>query len=217
MDFERLLQLVGDEPVFETALLLAGNINPDAVRLQLTRWTHNGRIFQLRRGLYALAPPYQKTPPHPFLIANRLQPASYVSGASALAYDGLIPDVVHVTISMTTGRPQRRLTPLGVFDYRRIQPRLLRGYRQVELSPAGQPEQPAFVAKPEKALLDLVYLTPGGDRPEFLDSLRLQNLHLVNLDELRSQAEAFDLPKLRRAAAVIARQAAAEVQEYKPL
>ncbi len=94
MEFERLLQLVGDEPIFETALLLAGKVKPDSARLQLSRWTKNGRIYQLRRGLYAIAPPYQKVKPHPFLIANRLQRASYVSAQSALAFYGLIPEVV---------------------------------------------------------------------------------------------------------------------------
>lgn len=63
MEFERLLELVGDEPVFETALLLAGKVNPDIIRLQLTRWTKSGRLLQLRRGLYAIAPPYQKVKP----------------------------------------------------------------------------------------------------------------------------------------------------------
>ena len=60
MEYEKLLELVGDVPVFESALLLAGKVNPENVRLQLTRWTKSGRIYQLRRSLYAIAPPYQK-------------------------------------------------------------------------------------------------------------------------------------------------------------
>jgi len=107
MEFERLLELIGDEPVFETALLLAGKVNPDIVHLQLSRWTKSGRVYQLRRGLYAIAPPYQKVKPHPFLIANRMQRASYVSGQSALAFYGLIPDTVQIALSITTGRPAR--------------------------------------------------------------------------------------------------------------
>ena len=63
MEFERLLELVGDEPIFETSLLLAGNVKPNAIRLQISRWTRSGRLYQLRRGLYAIAPPYQKTKP----------------------------------------------------------------------------------------------------------------------------------------------------------
>ena len=60
MEFARLLEIVGDEPVFETGLLLAGDVAPTAVRRQLSRWTKAGRLYQLRRGLYALAPPFQK-------------------------------------------------------------------------------------------------------------------------------------------------------------
>ena len=94
MKFTSLLDIVGDEPVFETGLLLAGAIDPGNVRRQLSRWTKAGHLYQLRRGLYALAPPFQKVKPHPFVVANRLMPASYVSLQSALRHYGLIPDIV---------------------------------------------------------------------------------------------------------------------------
>jgi len=117
MKFEALLQIVEDEPVFETGFLLAGDVDPADVRRQLSRWVKGGRLLQLRRGLYALAPPYRKVKPHPFLVANRLVPGSYVSLQSALAYHGLIPEHVPVTTSVTTGRPQRQESPLGSFVY----------------------------------------------------------------------------------------------------
>lgn len=217
MEFERLLELVGDEPVFETALLLAGNVNPDSVRLQLTRWTNSGRVYQLRRSLYAVAPPYQKVKPYPFLIANRMQRASYVSGHSALSFYGLIPDIVQTTFSVTAGRPERLETPLGVFEFRHVKPELLRGYRTTALHSLKTPEQQALVATPEKALLDLVYLQPGGDQPAYLRELRLQNLERLDLDALRRQAETFDTPKLRRAVNAIIRLAQSETQEYEML
>ena len=40
-------------------------------------------------------------------------------------------------------------------------------------------------ATPEKALLDLVHLTPGADSPAYLRELRLQNLERLDLGELR--------------------------------
>lgn len=212
-----MLELVGDEPVFETALLLAGKINPDIVRLQLTRWTNNGRVYQLRRGLYAIAPPYQKVKPHPFLIANHMQRASYVSGQSALAFYGLIPDIVHITLSATTGRPERLETPLGVFEFRHVKPELLRGYRMTALHGPKLFEQQALVATPEKALLDLVYLQHGGDQPAYLRELRLQNLEQLDLDELRRQAEIFNSPKLRRAVNVIIDLTQSDIREYEIL
>ena len=74
--------------MFETGLLLAGYVNPSDMRRQLVRWTQAGRLHQLRRGLYALAPPYRRTA----LVANRLVRGSHVSGLSALAHAGVIPE-----------------------------------------------------------------------------------------------------------------------------
>ena len=120
MTFEKLLTIVGAEPVFETGLLLSGDLDPADVRRQLSRWTARGRVHQLRRGLYALAPPYAKTRPHPFLVANLLVRGSYVSLQSALAHHGLIPEHVPVTTSVTTGRPGPRSNSFGRFEYRHL-------------------------------------------------------------------------------------------------
>ena len=217
MEFNDLLNLVEDIPVFESTMLLAGDVNPDIVRLQLTRWTKSGRVYQLRRGLYAIAPPYQKVKPHPFLVANRMQRASYVSAQSALAFYGLIPEIVHVTVSVTMGRPERRETPLGVFEFRHIQRKLLAGYRMTELEGPKQPSQQALIATPEKALLDLIYLQPGGEAPNYLRELRLQNLERLDIDELHYQAETFDTPKLHRAVETIVCLAQSGSQEYESL
>jgi predicted transcriptional regulator of viral defense system len=213
MDFEHLLELVGDDPVFDTALLLAGKVNPQAIRVQLARWTKNGLVHQLRRGLYMIAPPYQKVKPHPFLVANRLQRASYVSGQSALAFYGLIPEVVPVTLSVTAGRPERLDTLLGVFEFRHVRPGLLRGYRMTDLGLSQQ----ALVATPEKALLDLVYLQPGGDKLNYIHELRLQNLERLDPDVLHRQAEAFNTSKMYRAVETIAHLAQSAEQEYETL
>jgi predicted transcriptional regulator of viral defense system len=212
MEFARLVEVVGDEPVFEASLLLAGDVNPADVRRQLSRWTAGGRLYQLRRGLYAIAPPFQKVKPHPFLIANRMVRNSYVSCQSALAFYGLIPEYVSVITSVTTARPARWETPLGVFEFRHIKTDLLRGYRLSEVSVGQQ----AFVATSEKALLDLIYLHPGGDSPEYLRELRLQNVERLNLDELQRQADLAS-PKLRRAVRIVSELVRAEVQEYEML
>lgn len=213
MEFSNLVKIVGDEPIFETSLLLAGEVDPADLRRQLSRWTKAGRLHQLRRGLYALAPPYQKNNPHPFLIANRIVRGSYVSCQSALAHFGHIPEYVPVTTSVTTGRPGRWKTPLGAFEFRHIQASLLRGYHLLDL---GQ-GQKAFVASPEKALLDLIHLHPGADAPAYLRELRLQNLERLNLDEFKKLAEVSGKPKLQRAAKLIVALAAAEAQEYETL
>jgi predicted transcriptional regulator of viral defense system len=216
MEFSQLLTLVGDSPAFESSFLLAGSISPQNVRLQLSRWTKSGRLIQLRRGLYVIAPPYQKIKPHPFVIANLMQRASYVSAQSALAFHGMIPDTVHVTLSITAGRPEHLETPLGIFEFRHVKPDTLGGYRMTALGGSNRGQQ-ALIATPEKALLDLVYLQPGGDLPNFLTELRLQNLERLDIDDLSIQARSFNSKKLRRAVEIIARLAQTETREYESL
>lgn len=213
MDFRTLVEVVGNEPVFDTGLLLAGPVSANDVRRQLSRWTRAGRLYQLRRGLYSLAPPYRKVKPHPFLIANRLQGGSYVSLQSALGYYGLIPESVLAVTSVTTLRPRRWQTLLGVFEFRHIQPEMFQGYRRVDL---GEGQQ-AFMATPEKALLDLIYLQPGGDAPDYVRELRLQNLERLDLQALERQAQRTQSQKLRRAVPHILALATLEKQEYELL
>jgi hypothetical protein len=107
----------------------------------------------------------------------------------------LIPEFVPAVTSVTTARPQMLTTPVGRFEFRHIQTELFWGFQKIELPD----KQDAFVATPEKALLDLVHLTAGGDKSEFLEELRLQNLDKLSKDVLRQYAEKSDSPKLKRA------------------
>lgn len=215
MEFEELQRLVAREPVFDSSFLLVGDVNPDYLRRQLSEWVSSGKLLQLRRGLYALAPPYQKIAPHPFLVANRLRSGSYVSLQAALAYYGLIPEHVEAITSVTTARPTQWETPVGRFTYRHIQSDLFFGYRRRALS--GEPVQFAFVASPEKALLDLIYLQPGGDSPAYVHSLRLQNLDVLDTNTLHKLAERTRKPKLERAAKLIATLIAEDAAEFENL
>jgi predicted transcriptional regulator of viral defense system len=167
-------------------------------------------VIQLRRGLYSLASPYQQTPAHPFLIANSMLPGSYVSLHSALAYYGLIPEYVAQTLSVTTQRPSRWRNALGDFRFQHLAPHLFFGYQQVAFTTG----QEGFIALPEKALLDLVHLTPDGDDPAYLAGLRLQNLELLDLQRLRALAGRAGKPKWLRAAARILALIKGEVSAY---
>jgi predicted transcriptional regulator of viral defense system len=198
MQFTDLPGIVGDAPLFETGLLLAGDVNPADVRRRLSRWTANGRLYQLRRGRYTLAPPYHKVKPHPFAVENALVRGSYVSLQAALAHYGLIPDIAQRTTSVTTGRPGQWSTPLGIDTFRHNKRAWFHGYQRLALGGG----QTAFVATPEKALLDLVYLQPGGDDPAYLAELRLQATEHPDLAALARLAEASGSPRLRRAGAL---------------
>ncbi len=199
MKFDELLSLVADEPVFSSSLLLSGKADVRHVRLQLSRWVKSGLVIQLRRGLYALAPPWRKVEPHPFLIANRLRSGSYVSLQSALAWHSAIPEQVPVVTSVGQGRPATAKTPLGIFQMQHLAESLRFGFARVEVAP----RQFAFVAAPEKALLDLVHLTPSGDCEAFIRELRLQNPAVFRRTALDKLTRRSGRPKLMRACAII--------------
>jgi predicted transcriptional regulator of viral defense system len=212
MEFISLLKLVEEDPIFESALLLAGNVDPKLIRIQLSRWVKAKKIFQLRRGLYSIAPPYQKKQPHPFLIANHLQKASYVSLQSALAFYGLIPEVVNVTTSVTTGRPERLVTPFGIYEFRHIKTEYLFGYQMIDLV-----DQKALVASPEKALLDLIYLQPAGVSIPYLKELRLQNTDKLDRNLLKKYTEKFRTFKIQNVVSDLFRAISGESEEFEDL
>lgn len=200
MKFENLLNKAADLSCFSTGFLAAGG-NLSQIRLQLSRWVKDGRLVKLHKGLYSLAQAYRKVKAELFCIANNLKRPSYVSLQSALSWYGLIPEFVPAVTSVTGGRPQTIETPLGVFYFRHIDKSFLYGYSEVELSN----RQTAFVARPEKALLDLIYLTAGGDKEKFLEELRLQNLEIIDKTALRQFVEKAKSPKLNRALKIIER------------
>ncbi len=196
MKFSDLCNYVREEPVFSSGLILSGDLSPSDFARQLVRWTAEGKLIQLRRGLYCLGPGYRWQDPHPFLVANRLKPASYISLQAALSHHGLIPESVPMVTSVTTKRPEKIETALGAFLFRHLHRRLFWGYREEEI----QPGQRVFLADPEKALLDLVHLTPGADREDHLRGLRLQNLDRFSFQRLNEYARRSGLKKWQRAA-----------------
>jgi predicted transcriptional regulator of viral defense system len=195
MKWQALLELLGGETVFHSSVLLAGQESAASVRRQLARWVASGRLLRLRRSLYAIAPPYSKVEVHAFVLANRLKPASYVSLQSALSHHGFIPEHVPVVTSVTTGRPETLENPSGTFSYRHVTRRLFFGYLVADLGGGAS----AFLASPEKALLDLVHLSPGGDSLDYLAELRLQQLERLDPLQVVELANRSGSAKLRRA------------------
>lgn len=195
MKFSELLETVGELPVFRSSLLLAGDRDPADVRRQLARWKAAGKVLQLRRNVYVLAAPWRRVEPHPFVIANELHRPSYVSLESALAYHGLIPEAVPVTTSVTTSRPITLDTPQGRYIYRHIRREAFFGYARVRV----YQQQEAMLADGAKALLDLVYMTPGGESIDYLESLRLDSMGEIGKEDLEGHARRWGKAKLNRA------------------
>jgi hypothetical protein len=131
----------------------------------------------------------------------------------ALAYYHLIPEHVAVVTSVTTQRPGKYENKFGRFSYRHIHTSLFYGIEYRLLVN----DEYAYVAVPEKALLDLIHFRPQGDSREYIESLRLQNLEILDIERLHQLAKRSGKPKLKRAANVIEGIAQREAEEYEPL
>lgn len=210
MKRDALIEIVGREPLFTTGFLLTPGVDPRDVRKQLSRWTRDGTVVQLRRGLYSLGARYRMADPHPYEVSNALVSGSYVSLETALADRGLIPEAVFSTTAVTTGRQGLRRTPFGAFVYQHIRPDLFWGYEPWPIAEG----RVAFAATPEKALLDMAYLRTRSDEPGFARELRLQRLDLVDADRLMGFAERFGSRKVERFARNVVGLAAREREEY---
>jgi len=198
MNFKKFVERVKDLPVIETESLLIGEAVPGKTAVQISRWQKAGRLLQLKRGIYVLSETYRKIDPPEYYLAGLLNKPAYVSLEKALEYHGLIPEAVPVYSCVTTKRPGRMVTPLGVFDYRHVRSSLFWGYRSVKINGLA-----VFVATPEKALLDLFYLRPVKVTEDYLDGMRLQNVEAINVKELIACARRFRKPKITAAAEAV--------------
>ena len=117
-----------------------------------------GELIRLRRGLYVLADRYRRTPVHPFALAQRIEPGSYVSLESALAWHGWVPEAVHTVTSVLPGRKRKdyRHDRFGLFTYRPLAIRPGGFLEQVQRMQSDG--QTFLLAAPLRALLDLVCL-----------------------------------------------------------
>jgi len=191
--------MAGREPFFHSSLLKSGPVSKVDLGKQLSRWVKSGSLVQVRRGLYAFADERGQAQPHPFALANQMKRGSYVSLQSALAFYHLIPEYVAQVTSITTGRPETVSNPFGDYIFRHVKKELFFGFQAMEMVKG----QEVFIARPEKALLDLVYLTAKIDLPKYLPELRLQNTDVLKGDILREFAGRSGSPKLRRAVPLI--------------
>ena len=195
MKFEQLLERLGDQPMFDFAMVctLFGE-KKETVRTALSRLKRAGKILELKRGLYTFAEPYRRATLNAAYIANMLYAPSYLSERWALSWYSVIPEKTAWYTSITT-RPTRTFeNRFGVFRYRTIKPSLFDSYRiETILS------QELRVATPEKALLDLWYLEGGEWTAARMESFRFEP-KAIDTALVIDFARASKIPRLIRAA-----------------
>lgn len=144
-----------DQAVFTTAdasaLLGIGREHASKV---LARLSDVGHILSLGHGLWGFGDRVQAFALPEYLTAPL---PTYVSLQSALYYHGMISQIPSVTYAVSLARTRRFGTPLGTVSIHHVDPSFFFGFE-----PVG--DQGAKMAVPEKALLDVFYLSPAKTR-----------------------------------------------------
>ena len=128
--------------------------NRNSVRGLVKRAIAAGDVMHIRRGLYCLAPKFNRHGISRNLLANLIYGPSYISMETALSLHGWIPEAVHSVVSVSFGRAKSFETPLGYFDYVQVAQRPL--FSAVERREGESATQSFLVASPLKAIADYV-------------------------------------------------------------
>ena len=143
-----------------------------------------GLVRRLRRGLWAIRQDIDPFMVPPYLTAPF---PAYTSFWSALAHHGMIEQVPRSIYVASLGRTRRIDTSVGTYSIHHIAPELFDGFE-------GSNEQ-GYLAVPEKALFDTVYLlAPRGGE------IRLPELELpkvFRLEKIEVWTSRIERPRLR--------------------
>jgi len=191
MKYLEFRNAVRDFPLISSSQLSTITKRSQVLRNQLNQWQKKGLVLKLKRGLYILNENDRKIHPSRIFLANSLYTPSYVSTEYALGYYGLIPERVADVTSITTKKTDRFRNSFGIFVYQHLKTDLFFGFTKIQ----DENGHPVLIAKPEKAVLDFIYLNlqgfKNGGKEVFRLSYRFQNMDLLKTDRLANFAEKY--------------------------
>lgn len=141
----------------------------------LSRWSKEEVIFSLSNGYYCFDIERLDYLNH---ACNLIKP-SYISFEYALNYYGLIEQVPQVITLATVKRHKFIHSGPYTYEYTKMKKELFFGYEKIDQY---------YIALPEKALLDTIYLLSRNKRLADLSSL---NYKKINKDRLYKYAKKF--------------------------
>lgn len=152
-----------DRPVFTTREAAAlWRCEQTSASRRLGGLEKAGLARRVQRGLWALDPEIDPRVVGPYLTAPL---PSCVSLFSALAEHGMIEQLPRQISLISLARPRRILTSLGVYIVHQLAPALFGGFEGTERG--------GYLARPEKALFDLVYIRAAAGSRAHLPELFL--------------------------------------------
>jgi len=184
---------ISRQPIFTTRefALLCGRRIASASRT-LSGMAADGTIVRVTRGIWAnpAHPHYSPLGAVPYLLGDE---QGYVSFLSALHLHDVISQIPGAIQVATTGHGRKLQAAIGSFEFIRIQPVMMRS----GIDFAGK-HTPYLLARPEKALLDTLYVATRRGRR--FSRLPETDLSVISPTRFRSLlAEQVAAPAIRSA------------------
>ncbi|MBU0579402.1 hypothetical protein KKE34_02045 [Patescibacteria group bacterium] len=136
------------------------NEKPYQINIALARMVKRGDLVRIKKGLFR----FLEREIDEFTLATLMYQPSYISLESALHVYGMIPEEVMQVTSVTPITTKKLNTGEGIFLYSKIQSTLFFGYNKLQDSNSWLFYH---LAKPEKALLDYIYVRRVKDLSSF--------------------------------------------------
>lgn len=191
MKYLEFKDIFGEFPLISSSHIYNVTNKPQVLKVQLNGWQKKGLVIKLRKGLYILNERDRKIYPSRIFLANSLYFPSYVSTEYALGYYDLIPEKVEDVTSITTKKTAKFTNAFGAFLYQHLKTNLFFGFTEIE----DENGLPVFIAEPEKAMLDFIYLNfryfKDKGKDIFSLSYRFQNLELLKKRKLTDFAKKY--------------------------
>ena len=144
-------------------------IKPASARVLCVRYVKKGMFVRLKNNLYVLDQNWLSLAQADFFrLANVLQVPSYVSFMSALAFYGITTQVPRDFYECAALKRSAKYEVKGIlFNFYKLKPALYFGFVK---------QNDIFIAEPEKALVDAMYLYSFGKYKMDLSSLDIGKL-----------------------------------------
>ncbi len=151
----------------------------------LTRLVQAGVLARLRKNVYKLA----IAPAESEKAASELYFPSYLSFESALAKYGILSQIPY-TLTFATTRASKKIALADTqIEYRHLKRDLFFGYVL---------ENGIYIAAPEKALLDELYLVSRGKATLTIEELDLREINVARLEEYAEKFPRYVAPLVAR-------------------
>jgi predicted transcriptional regulator of viral defense system len=155
------------------------NIQENSAKVLCSRYVKSGVLIRIKRDLYVLRNRWEYfTEEENFQIANRIQIPSYISLTTALSYYGITTQLIQNTIeSIAIKRTFRTLVETVDFRFYKVGSITYGGFEK---------RNGVFIATPEKALADALYLSSIGRYSLDFSAIEFSRIDFQSLDSLLS-------------------------------